>query len=847
VFNPAAGSLTFTDLDQVDLARLALVTNVASNEVLFNFADPARGGSVAGNVLTLDVDTSAMSAADPLRVDYDSAFGDIAYDRVVVGNSRSKFRDGFAQAGEVQPNPDTWDIVQDTPGAHILTQGGDSSGSSYLRISLSPFVEADGLAITSRRRFQYPMKVGFGVSMSQRISGQEVFIGMVGCAADGSVPVIAPVADKAVTGATASVTSNVATFTMTAHGFKGGDRVVVYGSADHRFNVGPVAVTVLTADTFNLPVTITNGTYTVTGAMIRSSDPLRYAANGAGLLFENTTSTNASLVARRNGAKFRSSTATVASSTATQGNSSPYTDAFNASGVQELYFTMDELSMRSYAADSQASTSGSTKFSQGIPDEELEYKIQVRARNLNGYSLPIGRVVSVAKSGTTTATVVTDVAHGLVAGDFVQVYGARDQTNFPQLSAQTAIASVVDPFTFTVVWGTAVTAASAGGVVWVNQGQVAAPGVSGQAIQSVSRAGGILTLNGNTTWSGPVPGEYWQVHGLEPAASAYEGAYKVLRVSGSVLELAAPGADFGSIATGGAAFRRTDVRLHFARVMDYTRLATEIVGGKGNVSDINGAVPVALTGSASIPASASQSTGSTSSIWYAAGYGGLLVNDIASAAITSTTTSSAVTPGLLANVGTYAHTFNIAVTAVTGTTPTMDVAVEESADNGTNWVRIYEFPRITANGSYTSPLIRSQLGTRYRYVRTLAGTSPSFTMSLNRVQFSSPGEVHKQFFDRSIVLTTLNSATPVYFVDGCNKFQVVANLGAATTPPVLQLQGSEDGAAWYNMGPALNTVASSTVVAVADSGLFPRFARVIVSTAGVTVTAGYVSVKALKA
>ena len=60
-----------------------------------------------------------------------------------------------------------------------MTQGGDSSGSSYLRISLSPFLEADDIALTSKASFQFPMRVGFGVSMSQRIVGQECFIGMV--------------------------------------------------------------------------------------------------------------------------------------------------------------------------------------------------------------------------------------------------------------------------------------------------------------------------------------------------------------------------------------------------------------------------------------------------------------------------------------------------------------------------------------------------------------------------------------------------------------------------------------------------------------------------------------------
>lgn len=41
-------------------------------------------------------------------------------------------------------------------------------------------------------------------------------------------------------------------------------------------------------------------------------------------------------------------------------------------------------------------------------------------------------------------------------------------------------------------------------------------------------------------------------------------------------------------------------------------------------------------------------------------------------------------------------TINMPVTVVTGTTPTLDLSIEESDDAGTNWRRIYDFERITA-------------------------------------------------------------------------------------------------------------------------------------------------------
>lgn len=793
----------------------------------------------------------------------DSSTGALAYPVLTpeaalpIGNAIDKFRDGFADTAISQPDSTVWDVVNDnsTATGHIVNQGGNAVGSSYLRISLSPFLDGSQVSLTSKQLFTFPNRFGFGVSASQRIAGQEIFVGLVGTDGSSSQAVDADTspADIAITGATISITSNVGTVTLASHGLTGGERINIYGCAEKRLNVGPVTITVVDANTFTVPITLANGTYSTTGGYVKRSDPFLWAKNGVGYLYENATVTNASFVARRNGSKPRILNSTVATTTATQSNTSSYTDAFNSASNNELYCSIDEVGYRSYASDGVATASGLGKYTQGIPDEEKSYKIQIRARTSKGFTLPVGRITAIAKTGTTTATVTTDIAHGLTAGDFVQIYGVRDQTNFPNLTAQTVVGSVLDPNNFTVIIGTASTTSSAGGTVWSVQGSGLAPGVFTSAVQSVSRTNNVMTLVGSATWATPLPGEYVQVHGMDGSGAAYDGAYKVLRVSTTTLELDAPGADFGSINCGGAVFRRTDVRLHFVRVLDYTRLIAEIVGGRGNTTDINNSVPVSVTGSATVATSQSgtwsmtQTTGVNTTAWTAAGWGGFLVNDVASAAITTTTTTAAVTPGSVANVGTYAHSFNIVVTAVSGTTPTMDVGVEESIDNGTNWVRIYDFERITATGAYTSPLIRSQYGTRFRYVQTISGTTPSFTRAVNRIQFSSTPGLIRRFIDRSVNINTLNSTTPTYNVEGCDTLQLVASVGAiTTTAPAFQLQGSETGAStdWYNIGTPLTAVASSAVQSQFAAAL-PKFVRVNVSTAGVGATAGYISIKAV--
>lgn len=134
------------------------------------------------------------------------------------------------------------------------------------------------------------------------------------------------------------------------------------------------------------------------------------------------------------------------------------------------------------------------------------------------------------------------------------------------------------------------------------------------------------------------------------------------------------------------------------------------------------------------------------------------ITDIASAAITSTATSAAIAN----NLGN-GFQVNFTVTATSGTTPTLDVRVEESYDGGTNWVTLYEFQRVTANGSYNSPVLRAS-GRHIRYVRTITGTTPSFTMAVTRnILPFIQAEPQKRIVDRTVVLTTLNSVTPTLF------------------------------------------------------------------------------------
>jgi len=71
-FNAASKQITFNTTDVVTLEQLLVITNVTTNRIIYNFADPSAGGSIVNNVLTLDYNTTAMSSTDKLQIFIDN-------------------------------------------------------------------------------------------------------------------------------------------------------------------------------------------------------------------------------------------------------------------------------------------------------------------------------------------------------------------------------------------------------------------------------------------------------------------------------------------------------------------------------------------------------------------------------------------------------------------------------------------------------------------------------------------------------------------------------------------------------------------------------------------------------
>ena len=722
---------------------------------------------------------------------------------LAVGNARSKFTDHFGYQDGTYPDPDVWNVLNELPDdgtgkGHLVLRGGDSYGASYLRISMSPFEDNSSVWISSKDKFQMPMRVGWAVSNSQRMIGQEFFFGEAEADdTDGALGLKRMVSqtptDIPIQAALSTVGGGNTTLTLSmplGHPFKLGDRVIVVGCADTRLNIGPVYITGASPLDITLPISLTNGNYSSVGGAIRAADPGARGRNVFGLLLENANVQQATMVSRRNGGKYRQRNTTVATTSASsQGN---WSDGILASAMQEQFLNMDECSFRSFSIDGNSNMTGVDKFNQGLPDESLDYRLVARARNLDYMSRPVARIVNIAKTGSSTATVTTDRPHGLTTTSRVGIWGVRDLTAFPNTADQ-AVASVPTATTFTVVIGSSTTTSvTTGGVVYLNNGLVLTPGALGYSVQTIARANNVLVVTLNAAASGFVLGEYIHLWGMAGAGAApYENAYRVLRMNGSTIELDAPGDAFGAITTGGAVIRRTEYRVHLVRVLDHTRHYVEILGGRGNTSDQNNAVPVMVTGSTTLSANVYLRT-KVRDTWFA----------------TSTTlgANGAWSLGTVdqgTDVSAYDSKLRVMVGHLAGIVPG-SVIVESSTDN-TNWRETHRVP-IPSDGllhtlDFDMPALRYF---RYRFQNgTVAQTSfmighSSFRGEPSQGWYKNLTGFHLAPIAGQAIPASTSLLGPTLDLGGNHSWDVVRLMWRTDVAGVsMVVEQSFDGVTWY--------------------------------------------------
>jgi hypothetical protein len=752
-------------------------------------------------------------------------------------NITTTFRESF----ETYNTSTVWN--QSVASGDIVQLDGNAVSASYLVISKDPLTANTETYVETQSTFPVPLEAIVGLGMSQRVLGQELSLEYVSTGTP--IPLPSDVAISSITQATSTLTVT----TSTAHGLVAGMRIGIRGiTSDSRLNYPCLVVNNITSSTVftatsgpagTIP-SLSVGPYTSQGFVYFRS-AMGGAPDGYSQIFENATATNASMYVRSDsGDVYPSGTfagnhsVTVGSTASVQAVAANYSYAFVPTNEFRSLIQADRVNYYDSTIDTGNQPTFRRNVTQVIPKVTENYKIRFRFTNDKALTVPTAKIVSAVKAGSTTATITTDVAHGLTTGDFIVIYGIGDFTNFANLTTATAVASTPTATTFTIAFGASASTTSAGGMVARVQGGNVPASFTTVTAAIASSSSTELTLTGSASWS-VVVGDYVNVYGLRNRSTGadmgFDGTYKVVSVVSSALILQPIGstvlpAPITATNTGGALIKRTDARISYIRLFEYLREKVEVL----NKGDGFSAVPV-------IPSGGSVSVIST--VGTASLATNAIVNDITAASLTTTATSGTITP----SSGALSQEFNVIVTAVSGTNPTLDVVVQESDDSGTNWYDTYHFPRITATGQYRTPLI-PLTGNRVRYVRTVGGTgTPTFNNSVNRLQSHTSNPVQRQFFDRTVAPNTLNSTSPSFFTEGCVNLVVLVNMGAiTTTAPTFALQVSVDNVNFVQLGADITTTASTTSILQVTNAQ-ARFSRLLVKSAGSGATLGYVMVK----
>jgi hypothetical protein len=527
----------------------------------------------------------------------------------IPGNITTKFREAF----ESYTPDEIWD--ENKASGDIIQLDGNAAAASYLVISKDPHQAGTESSIETTLTFTLPVEMAFGVSMSQRTVGQEFAVEIV----DTGAP-LANISDIEIS--SISQTTTVLTVnTTTNHGLSIGKSVGVRGCSNQLANYPSLVVASVPAPN-QFTCTVATGTITnPTGAkgFVYFRERLGRAQNGVSQIFETASATQSNLYVRSESGDALPSGVIAGSHAITVGTtnpvalaSSPYTYAWSPTTEYRIVSQADRVQWSDAPVDTVTQASNRALRTQVCPDPSATYKLRIRAVNNKSLTVPNAKVVSVVKSGTTTATFTTDVDHGYTTGDLVVYYGSNDQgaANFPNLLTATAI-TVTTANTFTAVIGTGTTGTGFGGyVAKVNGGNlmsslgaIAITAINA-TLSTLSDGTRQLVLTGSGNWSGVAIGDYVNVVGCRTLAAnlGVDGAWKVANFATTTLTLVpatstmVPSlpADFGLTVCGGGVIRRTSMFLSFVRIFDYERERVEVMARPAG--DLSGSLPVVLQG-----------------------------------------------------------------------------------------------------------------------------------------------------------------------------------------------------------------------------------------------------------
>lgn len=750
-------------------------------------------------------------------------------------NITGKFRDSF----ESFTNGVNWNLVKDSN--DIVQLDGNSVSSSYLAISKDPLTVGGVTTLETVNSYYFPVEISVGMSMSQRILGQEMAMEFV--SDETPLPAVSELAIS-------SIGSNGTTLyvnTATPHGLVAGKRIGIYGvTSDSRMNYPSLVISAIISPTQFYCTAGPGGTipsYTVgpynNQGYVYFRSALGYAPDGLSQIFENTSTSNASLYVRANsgdalpsGTAGGSHSVSTSSISSNQAIAAAYTYSFLPTSEFRIVAQADRIQWMDASVDTTGIMTTRLLRTQVVPDATKKYKLRFRFTNNKGLTVPTAKIVSQVKSGSTVSTVTTATPHGLTTGDYVTLHGTRDATNFQQTGAAVQVLSTPNSTTFTVGYSTSVTATSYGGFVARVQGGNIPSAFGTSALVSAQSAftAGLsneLQIVGSGNWT-TVVGDYVNVHGLRNATDGgdmgVDGVYRVVDVSTTTIRLSpidgATLPSFGSTNCGGTIIKRSDLRISFVRIFDYIRQRIEVQATGANAA----CVPVYVNNQIStiIPYSQNIYTLQSST------------NLASGATYTMTAQNTAASSTSTTN---YNAQLVIGVTHTAGLTPGqlyLDVGTETSSTTPSVWYQALAVP-IPSNANWQQFTV--PLSTRYYRLRFVNGATAQTNFRLSTYvtynggglsnQYSIPMNLQYPLSTTALAANATFTGTTLDFGDTMNIYQTITAVAfsdQASASNGFQIQISRDGTNWRV---AQQTSVTSNTLSTITAHLSYRYARIV--------------------
>lgn len=774
-------------------------------------------------LLELNTGGSAISVDNPLPV--------------APVNITGKFRESFEN---FVPGVN-WLLTTGT--GDIVQTDGNAVSASYLVISKDPLTTNTETVLTYNGSFPMPIETAVGLSMSQRTLGQELSMELV--STETPLP---PVPDLAISSISQSGTTLIVT-TTAPHGLVPGKRVGIKGvTSDSRMNYPSVVVSYTSSATqfycaagpAGAIPSLTVGPYTNQGFVYFRS-AMGYAQNGMSQIFESTTATQSSVYLRSSagdslpsGSAGGNQSITSATTASVQAIASAYTYAFLPTSEFRFILKSDMAQALDVAVDSSTALPGSRQLrTQVIPDPSKQYTLRFRMTNVDSLPIPNGKIVSAAKSGTTTTTITTESAHGLTTGDFVNVYGIGNTTDFPNVTTAVQVLSTPTTTTFTIIIAGAVTATSAGGLVARAQGSQGIQGVQTIVISSATSTSTQLTLTGSGSWASVI-GNYVNVYGLRNRSTGadlgFDGAYKVVDQATNQLVLepltgTTLPAPLGATSAGGAVITRTDARIAFVRIYEYLRERVEVQPNAAFAASL----PVAINGgTVSVSGSTVNPTASnTYALVSSTNLGASATFTQTAQNIAANTTSSTIyTPQIVIGVN---HTAGLVPGQLY-----LDLGTETTSTAPTVWYQSMAVP-IPSNANWQQ--FSLPIATRYYRLRFVNGATAQTNFRLSAYltynggalsnNYSAPRNLQYALSATALAAGATFTSVTLDFGDTMNAYQTITALAFSDQPSAangFKIQISRDGTNWRDTATASVT---ANVLSSVTQHISYRYARIV--------------------